>query len=103
MQLGTRWDAGAQAPASLDAATLAAIATVEAEVLGAGSAAEADPGAGAETGTTDATRPPRWTLTWLERRPHLELDTGHRIEPHGGTPRIVRPGDTAVGDEDDLF
>ena len=53
MQLGTRWAAGSEAPASVPASLRPAIAEVEAKGL---------------TG--------HWTLTWLEGRPIAELDTG---------------------------
>ena len=58
MQLGTRWSVGAEPPARLPAAMIAAIADVEREL------AEID------------TRNWRWTLTWLEGRPEVELDDG---------------------------
>ena len=53
MQLGTRWAAGSDAPASVPAALLPAIAEIESRGL---------------TGM--------WTLTWLEGRPIAELDAG---------------------------
>ncbi len=56
MQLGTRWAAGAEAPASVPAALRPAIAEVEARGLGG-----------------------HWTLTWLEGRPLAELDTGWEV------------------------
>lgn len=60
MQLGTRWTAGQQPPAAVPASLHAQIAAVERDLphdaLGAAA--------------------PRWTLTWLERRPVAELDTG---------------------------
>lgn len=58
MQLGTRWSVGAAAPATLPGAVIAAIAEVEREI------APFD------------TRQWRWTLTWLEGRPVVELDDG---------------------------
>src|SRR4051794_12578272 len=60
MQLGTRWTAGAQPPASVPPGLHAQIAAVEA-------ALPAD-----QLGQPA----PRWTLTWLEGRPIAELDTG---------------------------
>jgi hypothetical protein len=60
MQLGTRWTSGDEPPAAVPAALRDQIAAVDA-------ALPADPlGQPA----------PRWTLTWLERRPIAELDTG---------------------------
>jgi hypothetical protein len=56
MQLGTRWSAGAQPPASVPDELRETIAKVE-EHLPEGP-------------------PPGWTLTWLEGRPIAELDTG---------------------------
>lgn len=58
MQLGTRWSVGDTAPASLPAAVVTAVAAVEAEL------------AGVDTSTW------RWTLTWLERKPIVQLDDG---------------------------
>ncbi len=61
MQLGTRWAAGAQPPASVPSelhAQISAVEKVTAESLGA-----QEPTA-------------YWTLTWLEGRPVAELDTG---------------------------
>lgn len=63
MQLGTRWTIGNTAPAGLPAAVVTAVGEVEAEVLGLASL-EFDPSAW------------RWTLTWLEGRPVVELDDG---------------------------
>ena len=60
MQLGTRWTAGDEPPASVPAVLRAQIAAVE-SALPAGSLGQASP---------------RWTLTWLEGRPIAELDTG---------------------------
>lgn len=58
MQLGTRWSVGTTPPDRLPAAVVAAIAAVEAEH--------------ADVDTTNW----RWTLTWLEGRPVVELDDG---------------------------
>ena len=58
MHLGTRWSVGDTPPATLPAAVLAAIIAVEAEL----------------NGTDTATW--RWTLTWLERKPIVQLDDG---------------------------
>lgn len=70
MQLGTRWSLGAEAPARLPAAVVAAVREVEGELL-ALATPEFDPTAW------------RWTLTWLEGRPVVELDDGTiiRYEP----------------------
>ncbi|WP_207457307.1 hypothetical protein [Desertivibrio insolitus] len=58
MQLGTRWPVGGDTPARLPAAVVDAVRTVEAEVAGFDTSAW------------------RWTLTWLEGRPIVELDDG---------------------------
>lgn len=78
MQLGTRWDVGDDAPGSLSAEMVRAIARVEAEL-------EAD---GIDAAGW------RWTLTWLERRPIAELDDGTVVrEEHDGTVSIRPPVD----------
>jgi hypothetical protein len=61
MQLGSRWSVGATPPARLPEALLAQIAEVEA-------------GLPADTSL-------RWTVTWLEGRPTVELDDGTTL--HG--------------------
>jgi hypothetical protein len=58
MQLGTRWPVGSQSPSRLPDAVVDAIHTVESEVV--------------HRDTTHW----RWTLTWLEGRPVVELDDG---------------------------
>lgn len=58
MQLGTRWAVGATPPDRLPPAVVAAVAEVESELAG-----------------IDTTQW-RWTLTWLEGRPVVELDDG---------------------------
>lgn len=58
MQLGTRWPVGTEAPARLPVAMRDAIADVEVELTGTDTSAW------------------RWTLTWLEGRPIVELDDG---------------------------
>ena len=60
MQLGTRWTAGEEHPASLPEALRVQIAAVEAALP-----------------VDQLGQPaPRWTLTWLEGKPIAELDTG---------------------------
>jgi hypothetical protein len=81
MQLGTRWTAGAEPPASVPDVLRSQIAAVEATMI-------ADPlGQPA----------PRWTLTWLEGRPIAELDTGVIVTLGAGGDAIV------THDEDDGF
>jgi hypothetical protein len=58
MQLGTRWNVGAEAPARLPDAMVAAVREVEGELVDIDTSAW------------------RWTLTWLEGRPVVELDDG---------------------------
>jgi len=67
MQLGTRWPVGGETPARLPETVVAAIRKVEAEV--------------ADLDTTAW----RWTLTWLEGKPVVELDDGTviRLGPDG--------------------
>ena len=72
MQLGTRWNVGDEPPARLDEAVRAAIRDVEQELDGV---------------PTDGWR---WTLTWLEGRPVVELDDGTSIRVgHDGAVEIV--------------
>ena len=68
MQLGTRWTVGGEPPARLPDAVVAAVREVETEL-----------------GDVD-TSAWRWTLTWLEGRPVVELDDGTtlRYDPASG-------------------
>jgi hypothetical protein len=63
MQLGTRWAVGATPPEKVPADVVAAIRDTEAEVNALGT----------ETSAW------RWTLTWLEGRPVVQLDDGTTI------------------------
>ena len=67
MQLGTRWSVGDEPPSRLPVEVVEAIAGVEGELAGV---------------STDGWR---WTLTWLEGRPVVELDDGTviRIDNEG--------------------
>lgn len=58
MQLGTRWAVGGEPPARVSPEVRAAIRAIEGDLLG-----------------LDTTLW-RWTLTWLEGRPVVELDDG---------------------------
>ncbi|MFG6401583.1 MULTISPECIES: hypothetical protein [unclassified Microbacterium] len=81
MQLGTRWNAKTPPPATVPEALHAQIAAVEESLP------EDQFGQPA----------PRWTLTWLERRPVAELDTGVIVT-------IDRNGEVVVThDTDDEF
>ena len=78
MQLGTRWGVGAPAPARLSAAVVLAVRDVEAQL--------------AEVDTSQW----RWTLTWLEGRPVVELDDGTTIrEDSAGRVTTSFDGDDA--------
>ena len=61
MQLGTRWSFGDTPPATLPEAVLGAILSTEAELTGSDTAAW------------------RWTLTFLENKPVVQLDDGTTI------------------------
>jgi len=74
MQLGTRWNVGDEAPSRLPESVVAAVARVEGELAGV---------------STDGWR---WTLTWLEGRPVVELDDGTVIRvDHAGDVSIEEP------------
>jgi hypothetical protein len=74
MQLGTRWNVGAEPPQSIPKAVQAAILMVERDLDG--------------VDTTNW----RWTLTWLESRPVVELDDGTTIRiNHAGAVEIIEP------------
>ncbi len=77
MQLGTRWELGAPPPARLPDAVVAAIGGVEGELAGVDT-----------TGW-------RWTLTWLEGRPVVELDDGTtlRYDPVADAVTVESPPD----------
>lgn len=83
MRLGTRWPVGEAPPAALPGDVALAVAGVEREL--------ADEGVDASGW--------RWTLTWLEGRPVVELDDGTTISPDplGGAPVVTAP---VAGDED---
>jgi hypothetical protein len=72
MQLGTRWSVGGEPPARLPEAMVAAVSDVEGEL--------------ADTDTSNW----RWTLTWLEGRPIVELDDGTTLRVDPGTDEVVR-------------
>ncbi|PZQ88227.1 MAG: hypothetical protein DI534_12245 [Leifsonia xyli] len=61
MQLGTRWAVGGEVPPRIPDALVAAIREVESELADLDTASW------------------RWTLTWLEGRPVVELDDGTRL------------------------
>ncbi len=75
MQLGTRWSVGDEPPARVSGEVVAAIRQVEAELDGI---------------PTDGWR---WTLTWLEGRPVVELDDGTTIRVDAAGAVTVTEGD----------
>ncbi len=89
MQIGTRWKVGAEPPSRLPDSVKDAVAATEAEV------ADLD------------TERWRWTLTWLENRPVVELDPGP--EPvegatgsgHATTIRLGHDGRVTVSRDDE--
>ena len=77
MQLGTRWPAHTPAPQSLDSAVKDAVAEVERELA----ALKQD------------TSSWYWTLTYLEKRPVVQLDDGTTI-------RVLRDGNISISNEE---
>jgi hypothetical protein len=73
MQLGTRWPVGGETPSRLPQVVVDAVRGVEAEL------------AGIDTTTW------RWTLTWLEGNPVVELDDGTVIRYTGGEAFVIAP------------
>ncbi|MCU1412837.1 MAG: hypothetical protein JWN80_177 [Microbacteriaceae bacterium] len=73
MQLGTRWPVDGETPPRLPDSVVAAVRDVETELM--------------DTDTTNW----RWTLTWLEGKPVVELDDGTviRVAPDGSA--VVTP------------
>jgi hypothetical protein len=72
MQLGTRWNVGAETPTRLPDAVVAAVREVESEL------ADVDTSAW------------RWTLTWLEGRPVVELDDGTTLRFDSASGEVTR-------------
>ncbi len=79
MQLGTRWPVGGDAPGTLPEVVAYAVSTVEEELLALD----------VETASW------RWTLTWLEGKPVVELDDGTviRYNPAEDSATITQPVD----------
>lgn len=75
MQLGTRWTVGDEPPNRLPEVMVGAIADVESEL---------DELDGVDAGTW------RWTLTWLEGRPVVELDDGTVLTYNPANETVVR-------------
>ena len=79
--MGTRWPVGAETPDRLPPAVVLAIRDVEVQL------AEVD------------TAQWRWTLTWLENRPVVELDVGTTIRvDHAGEVTVSFEGSDAPED-----
>lgn len=75
MQLGTRWNVGDEPPARLDEPVRSAIRGVEDSLAGI---------------PKDGWR---WTLTWLEGRPVVELDDGTTVRVNAIGEVTVEEGD----------
>ena len=70
MQLGTRWVFGQEPPSQLPEAVVAAIREVEAGAQTTLNTVQSSQGS--PNPVEHVVR--RWTLTWLEGKPHVELD-----------------------------
>lgn len=86
MQLGTRWAVGDTPPQTLPEIVVTAVHEVEGELTHSG------------TATADW----RWTLTWLEGKPVLELDNGITItyRPGEDAAFITQPEGRVEGEDD---
>lgn len=88
MQLGTRWAVGATPPDTLPEVVTYALSTVEEELVA----------------TDVETTGWRWTLTWLEGRPVVELDDGTvvRYNPQEDSATITQPVEQQATDYDEV-
>ncbi|MDH6237401.1 hypothetical protein [Cryobacterium sp. CG_9.6] len=86
MQLGTRWALGAPLPSRLPEVVEIAVQAVEGDL------------AGLDTDTSSW----RWTLTWLEGKPVIELDDGTIIRYNAveDSATITQPATESEDDED---
>jgi len=86
MQLGTRWSLGATPPEGLPEVVLIALQAVEGDLAA----------------LPDDTNSWRWTLTWLEGKPVIELDDGTviRFDPSEDSATITQPVVATEDDED---
>lgn len=82
MQLGTRWPVGGTAPDVLPSVVVSAVHAVEEELEALD----------VESSTW------RWTLTWLEGNPVVELDDGTviRYHPDEDSATVSQPDDDAT-------
>ncbi|WP_411722487.1 hypothetical protein [Mycetocola sp.] len=86
MRLGTRWSVGETPAEGLPEVVLAAVRTVEDEL---------------RAEDVDA-RTWRWTLTWLEGRPVLELDDGTVITYNDvADTATIRQHDATIADDEE--
>jgi hypothetical protein len=85
VQLGTRWSLGATPPEGLPEVVVIALQAVEGDLAG-----------------QDGTSGWRWTLTWLEGNPVIELDDGTviRFDPREDSATITQPAIAVEDDED---
>lgn len=86
MQLGTRWSIGAAVPSGLPHVVEIAVQAVEEELDAVG----------------EDTSAWRWTLTWLEGKPVIQLDDGTVIRYNAGedSATITQPSVAVEDDED---
>ena len=86
MQLGTRWSLGSPVPAGLPHVVEIAVRAVEEDL----------------TVLAVDTSTWRWTLTWLEAKPVIELDDGTviRFNPVDDSATITQPS-TSTDDDDE--
>jgi hypothetical protein len=86
MKLGTRWPLGGEVPSNLPHVVQVAVQAVEEELDAVG----------------EDTTAWRWTLTWLEGKPVIELDDGTviRYNPGEDSATITQPS-VPIDDEDD--
>lgn len=86
MQLGTRWSIGAAVPSGLPHVVEIAVQAVEEELDAVG----------------EDTSAWRWTLTWLEGKPVIQLDDGTVIRYNVGedSATITQPSVAVEDDED---
>lgn len=85
MQLGTRWAAGSEPPASVPVSLRPGIAAVEKSLTG--SAESPGPASPSSPEPVEG----HWTLTWLEGRPIAELDAGWEVFLTASGEVVARP------------
>ena len=87
MQLGTRWTLGGTLPTGLPHVVEIAVKAVEDDL----------------TALAVDTSAWRWTLTWLETKPVIELDDGTviRFNPVDDSATITQPSTSSDDDDED--